>query len=165
MKKQDEDLSVYLRAMVRMKSPMKLTAIGKYKSLEEFLLTHRRAWSSAPLPKPIKPHGLGRCFEVATKLADIDRRFIYCEGIASIGYFPIEHAWCVDRSTKRVVDPAWATLKERAVYWGVCIHLEFVREILLTTKTWSGAICVPQMRHPILTTPVKQWKHPINYSV
>jgi hypothetical protein len=83
-----------------------------------------------------------RCYYNAAMLAmEMPAVFDYMEGVAT-SVIPTEHAWVVDRSWNRVVDPTWIKGHQSARsmkykikdYYGIRIPLEIVRREIRETE-------------------------------
>lgn len=73
----------------------------------------RMAWKSHELTGTKE---IGMCYRNALNMA-IDHGLIYVEGYAlPLGLMSVEHAWCLDPSDGKVIDPTWGI---SADYYGV----------------------------------------------
>lgn len=127
--------------------------------LEAFLYQHGRRWPYQPLPAAVKPGSRGECYRNAAMLVLRDCEFIYCEGLALGAVLPVQHAWCLD-DAGRVIDPTWHGLKhdvEQLEYVGIAFQTEYLRDVLLDSKRWTGLI-----DGRLLGLPVRAWKHRFN---
>jgi hypothetical protein len=90
------------------------------------------------------------CFGNAYRLALHEpERFIYVEGYfaAKVLSNPIEHAWCIDSRTLRVVD---STLIWVGEYWGVPFRIDYLNQIVMEGGGF-GVIDNLTMGSPLLT--------------
>lgn len=86
---------------------------------------------SAGHPKDTKKE----CYKNAFILAESNSDYTYVEGLAIPGFIgiPLEHAWVVD-AKGHVIDTTW---EDGIEYFGIPFELDFVRKIILETKTWG----------------------------
>ena len=130
-------------------------AINGYCGFEDFVLRNGQSWPYRRTKHTGRPK---ECFRNAFLLAEQHPdQFVYAEGYAVLVLLPVHHAWCVDRETGFVVDPTWRVGHRTPFYFGVPVKRQFLRKIILATEVWTGAIDVPQLRFPIITTPRKRW--------
>lgn len=75
----------------------------------------------------------GQCYMNATHLAQNDRNLRYVEGQVSCHGVPIDHAWCVDVNTGRIVDPTLASENPARIkeYFGVPFQTDYVIKTIL----------------------------------
>jgi hypothetical protein len=169
MELESKDLKGWLQAFVMLRVQMKKTkrpgGLNGYWGLEDFILHQGRIWPV--LKGGDVPRGkAGECFRNAMNLALDHQDYIYCEGYATGGLMPVQHAWCLDQEG-RVVDPTWHHLpskpghKDRGEYIGIAVKQDFVREITLMTEVYSGVIDLPKWDYPIFMAPIQVWKHPV----
>lgn len=92
------------------------------------------------LPKGWEPMEQGQCFYNAWELVCGDPTLIYCEGFASAGIFPTEHAW-VETPDGEIIDPTWAELEHasEAQYLGIRFSAEFAMRHSVRTG-WSSIL-------------------------
>ena len=77
---------------------------------------------------------------------------IYCEGYAA-KFFPVQHAWCMDRHTGELLEPTWR--EPGSVYWGIPFKYDYIIQRL----TAGGYIDNDREGWPMLTGehPVEDW--------
>ena len=118
----------------------------------DFVLRHGYQYRFASRPADVKAGRAKYCFRNAYRLALLEpERFIYVEGYYAWKTLrtlpPIDHAWCVDARTLRVVDP---TCNEGGEYLGVPFRLEYLCRIALEGGDF-GVINNLAMDSPLLT--------------
>ena len=81
------------------------------------------------------PGKLGYCYMYAYRACCTDDNLIYCEGYAMSAdlSIPIFHAWCVDKNTHEVIDPAWKDKICKTVYCGLPLNFQFVNQVMVQT--------------------------------
>lgn len=81
--------------------------ISSYANAEDFTLQNGKFYRPQRNPRQFRERELGRCFINALTLAEENPRELrYCEGFATVGFVPVEHAWNLDRRG-RVIDVTW----------------------------------------------------------
>jgi hypothetical protein len=154
-----------MRRHMRQRTPRRQLpkALGNYCGLEDFVLRHGRRWQLRDLPKGVEAGRIRECFKNASDLALNDDAYVYCEGYATGYILPVQHAWCLDRNGA-VVDTTWVERSPDSgepEYIGVAVRTDYLREQVLKAATYEGVIDLPNWRYPILTTPLRRWRHPI----
>jgi hypothetical protein len=154
----------FLKAEVKMLRRSKTAGRWNgWRSTDEFVLKHGRNWpiNGHELPEDVEIGKLGQCFRNATLLALGFHRneYIYCEGYA-LNIIPMAHAWCVDGTTGRVIDPTWGQ-DTTTDYFGLAFNVMYLQEHLLEHRTY-GLIDAWEARWPLLTAKIEDWRHPIN---
>lgn len=85
------------------------------------------------LPEGMKAGRAKECFYNAF-IATLDHPYLtFVEGYAMTeGMFPVNHAWCLDRTTDRIVDPTWAGLSTQrpVMYLGLPFSRQFLSEVM-----------------------------------
>ena len=103
---------------------------------EQLVLDHGMFFRPAKLPSKYKAGVKTYCFYNSYVLASRSRgNLTYCEGYALGEFFPMHHAWCVDRHGC-VVDVTWDN-PESCVYMGVPIKIDIARRIYKSTSLAS----------------------------
>jgi len=80
-----------------------------------------REWPAAPVPAGVSMGRMGECYKNATQLAMQSSNYDFVEGIAYVpSQSPLgfQHAWVVDRTTGKVIDPTWPYRSDLR-YYGV----------------------------------------------
>lgn len=90
------------------------------------------------LPDGVTPGTIKECFHNAFLLSARSSNLLYTEGFAQQGngLFPMNHAWCTDVETGRIVDPTWVNLptKGPTVYMGLRFSKGFMDEAIRVSK-------------------------------
>jgi hypothetical protein len=94
------------------------------------------------------------CYRNATMLAIKDPTLTYVEGYALGGFFPMEHAWCVDQYGM-VIDTTWE-FPAASQYYGVPIATSYVRSRILAKDSY-GIIFDWESGYPILDEDTNVW--------
>lgn len=122
-----ESLRTMAEGMRRIKMGAKMPGIGDYDSFEEFVVRNGRPFVAQPLPRKYRRGAPKLCFYNATTLA-IRRKLVYVEGyalLATVGGFPIHHAWCVEPDTATVIDVTATNLTD---YWGIAFSTKYLAD-------------------------------------
>lgn len=92
------------------------------------------AVGSLSIPDGVKVGAVKECFYNAFMLSTTNPNFLYTEGFAYSGFFPVAHAWVTDTSTGAIIDPTWVNLKHRGPfgYLGLRFSHDFMRTLLET---------------------------------
>ena len=94
-----------------------------------------------PLPEGMKKGKLKQCFMNATHLMLEDPdRYVYCEGYAQLKDVPglaIQHAWCLDADTGKVIDPTWGVDPRISAYYGIPLDPQYVQKTALKTGVYG----------------------------
>lgn len=118
----------------------------KYKSMEDFVLTHGVQCNSQVLPGQYERGQVKQCFMNAFNLMMKHPELRYVEGYGH-SIIPTLHAWCVDENLN-VIDPTWDD-SEKSVYFGVVFNRDYVLEATLQRGHY-GLIDNYNERFPLL---------------
>lgn len=123
----------------------------------QWLIDNGADYQYAPLPKRMRRGPMKHCYWNSMELVRRGKgRFVYCEGVAA-SIIPVDHAWCIDRETGRVVDRTW---QEGSCYVGVPIRLKYVQRCL---EIEAPVLMNWREDYPIVTgeVPVEVWREEI----
>src|SRR4051794_30720414 len=123
----------------------------------QFLLDNGIEFNWSPLPKRLRQRQPKQCYHNALALAVRGRgRYVYVEGVAT-NIIPVDHAWCYDRATGRIVDNTWS---EGTAYLGIPFRTAYVRACL-----WRERVALMNIEdgYPVITGehPRDQWYEPL----
>lgn len=106
-----------------------------YSCIQELVLKNGQPFEYQDLPPLFEQHrgAYKECYRNAFWAALTDDRLVYCEGYAA-GIIPVAHAWCVERSTKKVVEVTWDDGEQ---YFGIPLKFEFVRQVAEDCMVYS----------------------------
>ncbi len=80
------------------------------------------------------------CYKYAVQACAFRDNLIYCEGLAvnkNCSSVPLEHAWCLDVTTGKVVDPTWKNKHQGIGYCGIPFNFNFVKDVMLQTQFYG----------------------------
>lgn len=94
---------------------------------KEFLLKYAQFYDYQELPECYEKMTPQQCYHNAAKAAMDDKNLMYVEGIAIIPNIPvpIEHAWCVERGSNKVIEITADSLR---IYYGIPFKTSYVRQ-------------------------------------
>lgn len=100
------------------------------------LLTHGRSFETDEKTYAGKRGTPKQCYANAGKLALYNSDMIYVEGVIA-HIIPIDHAWCVNRKTGKVVDPTLKDGSNTKAYFGIPFSTEYLEEVVFSKKFWG----------------------------
>ena len=135
-----------------------------YRGSHDFVSQHGQLYQAQALPKRFRPGTPQWCFGNSQLLA-IKHGLIYVEGFAwtkKLTGLPLEHAWCVEPGSKKVIDVTWHNKCADAAYFGVPFATAYIkrRRRALNGKSFAPALIDDwQNGWPLLTGKAKNWQH------
>jgi len=158
----------FLRASVEAARRFQRTARGPYVCMEEFVLEHGRPFLPQRLPDDYTKGEPQQCYKNSQELIVFRHQvngdtLTYCEGYAA-GIIPVLHGWLVNQRGE-VIDRTW-TGKRRTSgaplaveYYGVPFRSDYVRRMVVKSKSWLSLIDNWEDEWPLLTkpVPVERW--------
>lgn len=152
----------YLQRIVRLLKTRRYKRLNGYICVDDFILQHGKAMpvNGNLLPQGVERGPKGYCYFNAAELTRRDPcNFIYCEGYADGGAFPLLHAWCITRQGL-VVDPTWETGTD---YFGVAFRAIYLRRRLkIQERDFNyGLLQMHQYKYPVLRAKPSAWRHAV----
>lgn len=160
-----EQLSIYMqsninvaREPVRREGGVSVPYLYEYANAADLYLRHGKFYPPQKSHPAYRNRERGHCYLNALTLAEENPRELrYCEGFATIGYVPVEHAFNIDRRG-RVVDVTWAfgdpnEPDNPKAYCGIIIPTKQVRA-LCDGRAFYGLVVDDWVRgYPLLQRP------------
>lgn len=132
----------YLSVIARARSNGNRDPHWVWGSPEELLMSmaHPQVVRTLTLPEGIAKGEVKECFYNAFMLTLSHPHLVYTEGYAMAGFFPVNHAWCTDPETGRIIDPTWVNLDHSGpfVYWGLPFSRAFMQKALDTGEDYPS---------------------------
>lgn len=139
----EAELAMMMDQYVKMMSDHGKPEGYKYGNSYELVRKNGQFYEPSPLPSDVRAGKAKACFMNAGRLAmDNPSKYTYVEGFATPSNIPIPmaHAWCIDNTTKKVVDPTWSDKKGMpggTAYLGIAFTDSYLRSTILKTKIWG----------------------------
>lgn len=141
------EIKTYLRGVVMLLSANNrpFSPGLRYRNVEDFVLQRGRPMGArSPLSDEFPRDPPKQCFGNAYQRM-MTGKLVYCEGFATGGILPVQHAWLIDLNCN-VIDTTWRTGTE---YYGVEFTTEYVVRTVLTRGSY-GVIDYFEARWPLL---------------
>lgn len=139
----DKDLSDMIDLFTGMTKDRTMPEGYKFKTNYDLVKEYGRYFEIGPLPKEVKTGTVKQCYANAARLAlQNPKKYTYVEGMAlpDIVAIPLQHAWCIDKSTGKVVDPTWSKKNGSTTglsYLGIPFTINYLRNTLIKTKMYG----------------------------
>jgi hypothetical protein len=130
----------------------------RYQSVYEILLREGLAFKVKARPRDMRAGIAGRCYANCHAIAARrGTRYAYCEGIAFADFgMPVEHAWLLDLTDGRAVDPTWDE-EPTQTYLGVVVETNYLEAAFARSGRVLDECCG---RQPVLTGEAGHtWRH------
>lgn len=107
----------------------------KYKSTYDIIIKLGRWFKPTERPADMVKGADKECYRNAGLLAiEKSKELVYVEGFADSGFFPMPHAWCVNKKG-HVIETTWSSAGK--VYFGIPFNTEFLNTVILKRKKWG----------------------------
>lgn len=149
----NEFLRSYLSAVEQMmEKARKGDSRYHFNSLEGFVLKCGFDYIKQPLPSNYERGYPKHCFHNSYDLA-VEEGLIYVEGYAA-GIIPIQHAWCIEPGSNKVIDVTTDALAE---YVGIPFKMDYVKAHYDKHGAYNGSVIDNWSDgHPLLKMTIEQ---------
>ena len=143
MTEQDKQLKEVVGQMSKLYAGNRRLEGWKNASGYELIEKHGRFFEPAELPAGMKSGKVKECYRNASQLAiNYPDKYTYVEGVSLSSNlpFPINHAFCIDNKTGKVVDPTWSAKNKLTVgqsYYGIAFSEKYLNQTLLRTEVYG----------------------------